>query len=98
MGKRLTATEKWFDPWFSELEPKHKLFWLFLLDSVDVAGLWQVNIKLAEFSTGVTLGTEEELINVMGGRVVRVNGRFFLPKFIEFQYGKLSKASPIHIR
>lgn len=96
MGKRLTATEKWFDPWFASLEPRHKMFWLFLLDSVDMAGLWQANLRLAEFSIGVSLGTEEELLGVMGERVVKLNGRWFVPKFITFQYGALTDTSPIH--
>ena len=49
MAKRFTDSTKWQKPWFNNLETKHKLFWLYILDSCNHAGIWDCNISLAEF-------------------------------------------------
>ena len=47
---RFTDTEKWTnDKWFSDLDPKHKLFWLCLLDQCDNVGVWEPNIRMMNF-------------------------------------------------
>jgi len=45
MAKRFTASEKWEDLWFSELSNKYKLFWIYLLDKCDNAGVWENILK-----------------------------------------------------
>ncbi len=97
MAKRMTATEKWEDPWFQNLEPKYKLFWMFILDRCDHAGVWQVNIRAASFFVGVEY-SEGDILTVFDGRIIPVNGgeRWFIPKFIEFQYGELNPQNRAH--
>ena len=88
MDKRFTDTEKWQDPWFCGLSPELKLLWLFLVDSCDVAGVWKVNKKYAEFVIGAPISWEKagEAFN---GRVIipEKSGEYwFLPKYLYFHY------------
>ena len=86
MAKRFTGTEKWSDPWFSNLSQSYKLLWLYLLDNCDHAGIWRVNKKLADFQVGdgIDWGNLKEVFN---GRLVIVDDeKWFIPKFITYQY------------
>lgn len=83
MAKRFTATEKWNDPWFCGLKPIDKLFWFYLIDNCDHAGIWQVNWPLVKFHLGIDnidMIVFKERVQVISPET------WFLPKFIEFQY------------
>lgn len=83
MANRFTATEKWVDPWFCGLSEKDKLFWIYLVDNCDHAGMWQVNWPLVQFHIKDYVFNEK----AFGGRIVKLKeGKWFVPKFIEFQY------------
>lgn len=91
MAKRFTDSEKWRDPWFTELAPEMKLLWLYLLDNCDHAGIWKVNRKLAEFEMGVHPPWGEGPQSVpppLAGRVFQRGDYWFIPKFLLFQYGR----------
>ena len=89
MPKRFTYTQKWQDEWFMELPAKYKLFYLYLLDNCDHAGIWKVNMKLATFHIGDDLNIDE-IKNLFGNRILEFkDGYFFIVKFIQFQYGGL---------
>jgi hypothetical protein len=86
MAKRMTDSTKWNDEWFSELSPNMKLVWLYILDMCDHAGVYKVNLKLLKFQTGVET-TEEEILHYLKDRIYPTdNNRWFIPKFITFQY------------
>lgn len=94
--KRFTATEKWAKPWFQELPPHLKCFWLYVCDNTDAAGVWEPNFKLASFQIGKTV-TEADL-SQFGERIVKLeNGKFAVVSFVAFQYGTLSKDCKAHI-
>lgn len=96
MAKRFTDSNKWDDAWFLELKPELKLFWFYLLDKCDHAGIWKVNFRLASFLTGVTL-SQGDVLSVLNNRVrVIRDDIWFLPKFIEFQYGALNQKNRAH--
>ena len=82
MPKRLTDTEKWNDPWFCGLNPKDKLFWIYLCDNCDHAGIWKVNWPLAKFHL-------EEYIfkpDNFNGRIEFLSEEtWFIKKFVFFQ-------------
>lgn len=83
MAKRFTAPEKWSDPWFCGLTPQLKLFWIYLIDNCDFAGIWQVNWPLVKFHTW-----EEHPIDpiLLGDRVIVINDqKWFIKKFVLFQ-------------
>lgn len=87
MPKRFTDTAKWQDEWFMDLPAKYKLFYLFLLDSCDHAGVWKTNFRLAEFHIGAQI-CAEEIHELFAGRIIEFKpGYWFLVKFIKFQYG-----------
>jgi hypothetical protein len=89
MAKRLTDSAKWDDPWFAELPSKYKLFYIYLLDECDHAGIWKVNFRKANFMIGETL-EQAEVLRYMSDRVKRVDEAYWLvSKFIKFQYGSL---------
>lgn len=86
--KRMTATEKWEDRWFSSLSLKHKVLWQYLCDRCDAAGVWEPNERLAEFQTGIRGINWDEVRQVFAEKVrVLRNGRWWLPSFVAFQYG-----------
>lgn len=97
--KRFTDADKWEDGWFCEQPPLIKLFWIYLCDRCDQAGVWEISWKLAKFHLG---DIDTTAINAaMAGRVVPLTGgkKWFVPGFISFQYPSgLSKTSPPHVR
>lgn len=95
--KRFTDTLKWDKAWFQELDPVAKCFWMYICDQADNAGVWEPNFKLASFIIGGDVN--KEFLIVFGDRITELeNGKFWLPNFIEFQYGELSKDCRPHLK
>lgn len=87
MAKRFTDTDKWKREWFSTLDPKAKLVWIYILDQCDHCGVWPRNMKLLSDQTGLTV-TEAQFQNWFRGKVVRFDhDKYFIPSFFDFQYG-----------
>ena len=96
MAKRFTDTGKWKKKWIRELSPEMKLFWFYLLDNCDHAGIWEVDIELAAFQIEVELD-ESEILNTFNRKIVPFkSGKWFVPKFIVYQYGELNKSNRAH--
>ena len=96
MPKRFSDSLKWDDPFFSELSNEYKLLWIYILDKCDHAGIFKVNKKMAEFCLNVKFNWNE-IQGVFKGRIQTLNGeKWFIPKFIEFQYGILSENNRVH--
>ena len=97
MAKRFTDTDKWQKFWISQLSPNYKLFWVYLLDMVDNAGIYDVNLGLAQYLLNVEL-EESHILKAFGKHIVVVKkNKWFIPKFIEFQYGDLNPANKAHL-
>jgi len=97
VAKRFTETGKWKKKWIRELSPEMKLFWFYLLDNCDHAGIWEVDIKLAAFQIEVELD-ESEILNTFNRKIVPFKpGKWFVPKFIVYQYGELNKSNRAHL-
>ena len=97
MAKRMTDTDKWKKRFVRELSPQHKLLWFYILDDCNHAGIWDVDIEVASIRVG------EELIYDMLPQafldkiVIFDNGdKWFIPDFIDFQYGELNPNSNVH--
>ncbi len=85
MAKRFIDTGLFEDPWFSDLTPNAKLFWVYYLTRCDNAGCMKYNERLMVFQTGIK--SIPTVIQELGNRLLRVNQELlFCPKFLEFQY------------
>ena len=93
--KRFTETQKWEDPWFRRLAPELKLLWHWLLDKCDGAGIIEPDIELASFQIGFEYPAD--ILSKFDGRVTKLEcGKYFIPKFISYQYGNLSRDCKAH--
>lgn len=93
MAKRFTATEKWDDPWFCGLTVSEKLFWNYLCDKCDHAGIWRVNWPLVRFHIGDFVFNKD---NFKDRIIILSDDKWFIQKFIEFQYGTLNPENRAH--
>lgn len=96
MAKRLTDSNKWDDPFFIDLSAQYKLLWIYILDKCDHAGIFKWSNRLVKFN----LDTEYDVVKVFeifGKRIVKItNEKWFIPKFIEFQYSELKENNKVH--
>ena len=100
MAKRFTDTTKWNEDWFLDLSISNKLFWIYICDNVDHAGIFKPNKRLFELLVGDKVNIKD-FLNIINGEKERIkileNGRWYLTKFIEFQYGsKLNPNNRVH--
>lgn len=90
--KRFTDIFKWNQVWFRELTPNGKLLFLFLVDECDSAGVWDIDLRMAEFKTGISISEITDLIEelITTNRIQRIltGDKLWLTKFILFQYPK----------
>lgn len=97
MAKRFTDTGLYDKEWFQELELKHKVFWEFITKKCDHAGIWDVNVRMASYIIGAEF-KKEELLEVFKDRIIPIdNDKWFIKKFIVFQYGnELNDLNRVH--
>jgi hypothetical protein len=94
MPKRFTATEKWSDPWFCSLNERDRLFWVYLLDACDHAGVWRKNDMLLN----VYFPDYVFKAGTFKGRLIKISEeKWFIPKFLGFQYGVLNPLNRAHL-
>jgi hypothetical protein len=102
MAKRFTDTNKYKKPFIRGLQGAYKIFWDYLYHECDHAGIWIVDFEVAQLYVGKDMPINKEdalkFFNKGEKRVIEVdNGtRWFLPEFIEFQYGELNEANRAH--
>ena len=94
--KRFFETTKWDDPWYAGLDHKSKLVWEYLISKADNAGIWQPNLKLAEFQIGTVIDWDKSIKALEKNLMVLPNGKWWITSLISFQYGELSGSSPMH--
>lgn len=93
--KRFTETGKWTDPWYHRLSPGMKLLWNYLCDNCDAAGVIDLDLDIAAFHIGVESSKLD--VSKFGDRIEKLAcGKYWLPKFVKFQYGKLSSDCKAH--
>lgn len=90
MAKRFIDTELFNDSWYMNLTPEAKLFFIYLITNCDNAGIIDLNIRLAEFQTGIkdfrnsfyTVCAEFGEKRLMNLR----ENYYFIPNFVRYQY------------
>jgi hypothetical protein len=97
MSKRFTDTDRWKKPFIRSLEAPYKLLWFYICDDCDHAGIWQVDFDVAQIRIGEKFNLEDAL-NSFADKVISFdNGtKWFIPSFIEFQYGELKENNRVH--
>lgn len=97
MAKRFIDTDLFRKPFMRGLEAPYKALWLYLLCECDHAGIWIVELDVAQMRMGMKLDAEKALLK-MNGAAIEVDGgnKWFLPDFIAFQYGVLNPANRVH--
>lgn len=97
MAKRFIDTDLFRKPFMRSLEAPYKALWIYLLCECDHAGIWVVELDVAQIRMGLKLDPEK-VIDKMGGAVVSIDGgsKWYLPDFVTFQYGTLNPANRVH--
>jgi len=97
MAKRFTDTDKWKKPFIRKLPTKYKLLWLYIIDECNHAGIWQVDFPVAEIRAGEVFD-ENIAIEMFGNKITVFDDgeKWFIPSFIEFQYGELKTTNRAH--
>ena len=97
MAKRMTDTDKWKKRFVRDLSPQHKLLWFYVLDDCNHAGIWEVDIEVASIRVGYELVYDMLPESFLDKIVIFDNGdKWFIPDFIDFQYGELNPNSNVH--
>jgi len=97
MPKRFTDTEKWKKGFIRRLPTKYKLLWLYILDDCNHAGVWDVDLDVAEIRVGSKINKKEAIKHYSENIKIFDNGnKWFIPKFIDFQYGQLNENVNAH--
>ena len=96
MAKRFTDSEKWGKTWWMELSSKNKVFWMYLLDNCNHAGIWEVNWRLAKFHCEGISENEIKVVFKKQYEVLNDGKKWFIKDFIEFQYGTLNENVKAH--
>lgn len=92
MAKRFTETNIWTEDWFMGLPNEYKLFWFYLKDQCNHAGIWSPNLKLFQAIIGVNIDLNIALnyFNKDKNRIrILESGHWFIEDFFSFQYGNV---------
>ena len=95
--KRFIDCDIWKKKWFREFPPKMKLFYFYVLTQCDHAGMYDVDLELAEFQIGMPIDAAD--INKLLKDHIEIikDDKWFLRKFVDFQYGQLRDTNNAHI-
>ena len=86
MAKRYFDTDIWKKKWFRSLSPDYKSSWWYIISQCDHAGFFEPDIDIMSIFVGAELD-EKELMEIFSSRIEYLdNGKWFIPKFIQFQY------------
>jgi hypothetical protein len=97
MAKRFTDTNKWRKDFIRGLQGAYKLLWLYILDECDHAGIWNVELDVAALRIGYELDSIKTVEALGEHIIVFDNGnKWFIPDFIDFQYGVLNPENRAH--
>lgn len=97
MAKRFIDTNLFRSGFIKSLSPEFKLFWVYIINDCDHSGIWETDFEVAELRLGIKLDLEK-LKKSLTNKIVVLDGgqKWFIPAFIEFQYGKLSLQNRVH--
>ena len=89
MKKRYTDCDIWDDEFFQRLSPAYKLFWFYICNKCDHAGIWKPTVVGFTATTKLRVRLDRFLVAVNRDKervTVLDNGRWYLANFCQFQY------------
>ena len=87
MAKRFMDNTIFEKQWFRKLPLRLKVVWFYLINKCNHAGVWECDIDLLSFQIGEPF-TLDEIMEAFGDNIVELgDNKYYLSKFIEFQYG-----------
>ncbi|HEY0088896.1 MAG TPA: hypothetical protein VGB37_08635 [Candidatus Lokiarchaeia archaeon] len=89
--KRFTETNIWDEDWWLDIPPEYKLFWFYLKDKCNHAGIWRPNSRLFEVMIGVKIDLKIALDYFNKDKLrceILKSGHWFILDFFVFQYGE----------
>jgi len=97
MAKRFTDTDLFKKKFIRGLQGAYKLLWIYIYHDCNHAGIWETDFEVASIKIGLDI-TEEGAIKEFNNKIILIdNGeKWFIPSFIEFQYGKLNPDNRAH--
>jgi predicted nucleic-acid-binding Zn-ribbon protein len=100
MSKRFTETEIWNEDWFVDMPVEYKVFYFYLKDQCNHAGIWRPNLRIFEAVNEVKIDLKKalNLINTEKERIIVLpSGHWFLADFFVFQYGHtFNRSNRVH--
>ena len=87
MAKRFMDNSIFEKQWFRKLPLRLKMVWFYLINKCNHAGIWECDVELLSFQIGEKY-TLQEILEAFGDNIVRIDfDKYYITKFIEFQYG-----------
>lgn len=89
MALRFRDTTIWSEDWYFDLGAEYALFWTYITDNCDNAGVWKPNKGFFERAMNCKINLTVFLTKINQDKVRIIcleNGRWFLPNFIKFQW------------
>jgi len=95
MTKRFTESEKFRNPWYRKLSPKHKCIWEYLLAECSLAGIIDIDYEAMGFHIGVQISEKD--VSCIEEKLHKLpDGKYLVKSFIPFQQGRLNKNNRAH--
>ena len=96
MAKRFVDSDIFKKRWWRKLPPRMKLFYFYMLTQCDHAGMYDVDLELAEFQIGMPV-LKKEIDEHLKDHIMEIKeDKWFIKRFPEFQYGVLNPNVKAH--
>lgn len=97
MAKRFTDTDLFKKKFIRGLQGAYKLLWIYIFHDCNHAGIWEADFEVASIRVGFDI-KESDAVKFFKGKIQIIdNGeKWFIPSFIEFQYGELKESNRAH--
>lgn len=101
MAKRFTDTDIWEEDWYYELSLEYKMFWFYLKDTCDHAGIWRPKTRAFMSAIDVEISLDKALEYFNNGKQrIRIlpNGKWFIEDFFAFQYSSKTSVCRLNLK
>jgi hypothetical protein len=97
IAKRFIDTDIFKKQFVRSLQAPYKLLWIYILQDCNHAGIWDVDMEVAQIRISEKINQKSALF-YFAGKVFEISGgsKWFIPEFISFQYGELNPENRAH--